>query len=476
MAEIELAARQGRCVRPSGTEPLVRVMVEAPTAEQAAAVADRLVARWSGSSGEPSPAPDWPTGSRGPPKLARQRPEWLSRIREVAPRMCGIIGVTRRPSDRLAPSSAEILAPRRAGARAARPTVGLRPRVARVIAGRPHRRPPTRLLRGVPGVEALLADRSLGPALDALLTEVGAMVATIEARPRPRRGAALARPRGGQRRARPAQGRRRGPCGRDRLRTAREVADLAGPDPSRAAIAGYTSIQVALSALDRLEVRGRDSAGIHVLVRDHDLDLELARPSPRSSPPARATRCSRPTSVRAAGDALSFVYKAAAEIGELGDNTRGAPRPTSAATRCCSRRSPASAAAGASCSATPAGRASASSPQPNAHPLNAEELDRVDGPVRGRRAQRRRRQLRRPQDQRAAAHRRPRSPPTPRSSPRSCPGGSAAVPTSTRPSGARWPASTARSPSRPARPTRPPTCCSPSGAAARRSTSAWPTA
>ena len=31
-------------VRPSGTEPLVRVMVEAPTAEEADAVCGRLVA------------------------------------------------------------------------------------------------------------------------------------------------------------------------------------------------------------------------------------------------------------------------------------------------------------------------------------------------------------------------------------------------------------------------------------------------
>ena len=32
------------CVRPSGTEPLVRVMVEAPTAEEADSACDRLVA------------------------------------------------------------------------------------------------------------------------------------------------------------------------------------------------------------------------------------------------------------------------------------------------------------------------------------------------------------------------------------------------------------------------------------------------
>src|SRR5207249_1790242 len=57
--------------------------------------------------------------------------------------------------------------------------------------------------------------------------------------------------------------------GRDRLRTAREVASLAGGDPSVAAIEAFLSVQVALSAIDRLEVRGRDSAGLHLLVRHH---------------------------------------------------------------------------------------------------------------------------------------------------------------------------------------------------------------
>jgi phosphoglucosamine mutase len=45
--EREAAALEGRgrvLVRPSGTEPLVRVMVEAPTAEEADAICDRLVA------------------------------------------------------------------------------------------------------------------------------------------------------------------------------------------------------------------------------------------------------------------------------------------------------------------------------------------------------------------------------------------------------------------------------------------------
>ena len=41
--EKELEGRGRVLLRPSGTEPLVRVMVEAPTAEEADAVCERLV-------------------------------------------------------------------------------------------------------------------------------------------------------------------------------------------------------------------------------------------------------------------------------------------------------------------------------------------------------------------------------------------------------------------------------------------------
>ncbi len=147
----------------------------------------------------------------------------------------------------------------------------------------------------------------------------------------------------------------------DRLGTARAIEDLAGRGPlDRAALSAYYSIQVTLSALDRLEVRGRDSAGLHVLVTGHGLDLADADVA-RLIRPAAPTRCSRRGSVRVAEGQLGFVYKTAAEIGELGDNTaRSAPR--SATTTCCASR------CGRRprrprCSRTRGGRASASSPR-----------------------------------------------------------------------------------------------------------------
>ena len=105
----------------------------------------------------------------------------------------------------------------------------------------------------------------------------------------------------------------------DRLRAAEGIVELMGPDPTDGALAAGLSVHQALSALDRLEVRGRDSAGIQLLVTGHGLDLE--------SPQVQALLDERrypffgSGAVRTPEGALSFVYKAAAEIGELGDNT-----------------------------------------------------------------------------------------------------------------------------------------------------------
>jgi len=114
--------------------------------------------------------------------------------------------------------------------------------------------------------------------------------------------------------------------GRDRPAAAAAIADLIGgggevAEPSPAMLDAFWAVQVALSALDRLEVRGRDSAGLHLLVTGHGLDLgshEIA-----SLLGARmADNLFTSLAVRTPLGQLSFVYKAAAEIGELGDNTR----------------------------------------------------------------------------------------------------------------------------------------------------------
>ncbi|MFO1076315.1 MAG: SIS domain-containing protein [Planctomycetota bacterium] len=106
---------------------------------------------------------------------------------------------------------------------------------------------------------------------------------------------------------------------RDRLRHAAAVGDLAGaPLPHAEAAAAFAAIDIALAALDRLEVRGRDSAGLSITVTGANVDAPRARQlfAGRDGDPLFQNR-----SVRAHDGALCFVYKHAAEIGELGDNT-----------------------------------------------------------------------------------------------------------------------------------------------------------
>jgi glutamine---fructose-6-phosphate transaminase (isomerizing) len=113
--------------------------------------------------------------------------------------------------------------------------------------------------------------------------------------------------------------------GRDRLRTADAVATLVGRDTGWAAVEACTQIEQSLSAIDRLEVRGRDSAGIMVLLRDHDLDPEdpavAGLLDGRADDPLLRTGAVRVVPTDGGGTQLAFFYKAAAEIGELGDNT-----------------------------------------------------------------------------------------------------------------------------------------------------------
>jgi glucosamine--fructose-6-phosphate aminotransferase (isomerizing) len=234
--------------------------------------------------------------------------------------MCGIIAVVRRRTSPTNRSAADVMGPLDAA-------VGLladrSPSLAAFDAAAGLLADADRALRGVDGVTLLLGDPDVAGAVTAGVEAATASVASVEARldaGEPVVGdgdlealnAALIRVKD-----------LLWAVGRDRLRTAAAVGELLGggdPRLRRSALSAYLSIQESLSALDRLEVRGRDSAGVHVLVRNHGLDTGdpsvSAAVANRSGDPLFCDR-----SVRVAGEALSFAYKAAAEIGELGDNT-----------------------------------------------------------------------------------------------------------------------------------------------------------
>ena len=171
-----------------------------------------------------------------------------------------------------------------------------------------------------------------------------------------------------------------------------------------------------LTALDRLEVRGRDSAGIHFL-----LGVGRRSPPPPGSSATRA-RARRRVDVRSAvrrrarcasldgGAARSLVYKAAAEIGELGDNGRRLRRSLAGDSvlraalsprrrrRCRSRPHPLGVGGHHQRGQRSSAQSGRGSPRGRAGQRRAA--------LRGRRAQRRRRQLRRAARRRRPAHRR----------------------------------------------------------------------
>jgi glucosamine--fructose-6-phosphate aminotransferase (isomerizing) len=218
--------------------------------------------------------------------------------------MCGIIGVVRRPADREPPTTDELLG-LLDGALAAFPDATALEQV-------------DELLRGVAGVRALLADDSLGGVIAGRLGELDRRLQERE------RELDTAAP-GGDVDIEAANAEvvrlkdALWAIRNDRLRTADAVRQLAGDAATPGAVAAYLSIQVALSAIDRLEVRGRDSAGIHVLVTGHGVDLdsdEIHRQLDQRGDPLFTSGA-----VRTPEGHLAFVYKAAAEIGELGDNT-----------------------------------------------------------------------------------------------------------------------------------------------------------
>ena len=274
--------------------------------------------------------------------------------------MCGIVGVVSRPATRPAPDRAEVLASLDAALASIGDPVAATEAAAAADA----------MLRGVPGVLALSNDRELVASvvarLDVLDAAVDALDVSLESGHHD--------PNELERSSAEAIALRDVLWGlrHDRLRTAHEVSALAGRDAGVGAVSAYLAIQQSLSAIDRLEVRGRDSAGIHVFVHGHGLDL--ADPAVTTS---ISNRQLDPTfqsgSVRVSGEVLSFVYKAAAEIGELGDNT-AALRAAVVADDLL-RRAVASPDARVSVLGHTRWASVGIISEPNTHPLNSDELE-----------------------------------------------------------------------------------------------------
>src|SRR6266508_3147405 len=247
--------------------------------------------------------------------------------------MCGIIAVVRRPSDRQPPELAGLLdTVERVAAviPSADPGGGGTPRQAgdgwdatrsRLDEAGKALDGVDRELHGAAGLACLLADPDGRARLDRLAAELERRVERLEAAID---AEAAAMPADALEAVNAALvGAKDGlwAIRRDRIASAAAVAALAGRHPGRAAMEAYGSIQIALAALDRLEVRGRDSAGLDVLVSGHGLDLEAPDVAGLLAERVRDPLYTS-GAVRAPGGQLGFVYKAASEVGELGDNTR----------------------------------------------------------------------------------------------------------------------------------------------------------
>ena len=284
--------------------------------------------------------------------------------------MCGIIAVLRRKSRREAPAKAQLLEPLTAAGRhlSSQPTTSDLIAAAELLAGLDG------ALRGVAGLWTLLQDEALCAELRGHTETLQRRIAELEAaldQAAPndddveRRNAALLRLKDSV-----------WAISRDRVPHAGAVLRLAGGElPHQSAAAAFSSIQVALSSLDRLEVRGRDSAGVSVLVSGVATDA-------RHIQELLAARAADPLfqngAVRHADDCLNFVYKHAAEIGELGDNVAAlrASIQGDALLQAALREPEAEALVLGHTRWASVGIIS----EPNAHPLNHDEVDGAPAP------------------------------------------------------------------------------------------------
>jgi glutamine---fructose-6-phosphate transaminase (isomerizing) len=230
--------------------------------------------------------------------------------------MCGIVAVLRRRSNTAAPGAEELLGKVQAALEA------LEPNTRRLVRAAELLETVDTSLKGVAGVKFLLGSPELagrlGEVMDQLATAVTEAERSLDTQRLPLTTAGVEAANASLVRLKDAAWAIR--C--DRLRVAAEISGLAAGVTGDAALEAFWTVQVALSALDRLEVRGRDSAGVHLLVTGHELDADDPELLARAADPLFRSMSVRAIPGSGDGGALAFVYKAAAEVGELGDNIR----------------------------------------------------------------------------------------------------------------------------------------------------------
>lgn len=241
--------------------------------------------------------------------------------------MCGIVGILMRPHPGPAIDSRELLEGLAAAGRAADAAVSdcgcgeAQALASSLSAAASGLAGWDRRLRARPAVRSLVRDGSLRDAIADALRPCSAAVSRLEA------SLDTGSTRFGDagleavNRAAAALADAEWAIRRDRLRTAAEVGALAAAGASDAGLDILIAVQQAFSSLDRLEIRGRDSAGLFLLLSGHGLDPD--DPAIRSELDGRAGDPSfGHRTVRLDGGRIGLVYKCAEEIGELGDNVR----------------------------------------------------------------------------------------------------------------------------------------------------------
>ena len=174
--------------------------------------------------------------------------------------MCGIVAIVRRPSTRAVPSSAEVLELVQAA------TSVFDPHSVGALADcKVALEQLNALLLGVPGAIALVESAGLAAEVAGQLEPLATDLTSV-ADDAFERGIIIAEDLNAARRSvKDALW----AVLRDRVTVPDGIRSLGGSAGSHSVIAALCSVHDALSALDRLEVRGRDSLGLHLFISGH---------------------------------------------------------------------------------------------------------------------------------------------------------------------------------------------------------------